>query len=272
MSGWVVNRKLVGSADGWSFRDWIDFWKGLPNDLPEKLLRTNYKVLHGLLLCTAKYNTVLHAQYYSVLCSTTPYYLVLFRNTKYWAVLLPTTKYYSVLQSTTRYCTVWQSTHSTTKYDNVLLIPLGISCIKSGSLGSKKPIVLYRGYPPLWGHRGWENDSVQPISGAISNLGVLKMYLSSFVWHDIVLLGGHWFIQMPWPKQFSKNKLGSKKVTKSWFCTGTTWGEIEMDTSPAFDTQILSYQATRLSFPFWRTVTSKGPESTLPDCCLKLQV
>ena len=106
------------------------------------------------------------------------------------------------------------------------------------------------------------------------------MYLSSFVWHDIVLLGGHWFIQMPWPRQFSKNKLGplilfskwllTKKVTKSWFCTGTTWGE--MDTSPAFDTQILSYQATRLSFPFWRTVTSKGPGSTLPDCCLKLQV
>ena len=117
------------------------------------------------------------------------------------------------------------------------IIPLGISCIKSGSLGSKKPIVLYRRYPPLWGHRGWENDSVQPISGAISNLGVLKMYLSSFVWHDIVLLGGHWFIQMPWPRQFSKNKLGSlilfskwlltKKVTKSWFCTGTTWGEMD---------------------------------------------
>ena len=59
------------------------FWKGLPNDLPEKLLRTNYKVLHSLLLCTAKYNTVLHAQYYSVLCSTTPYYLALFRKTKY---------------------------------------------------------------------------------------------------------------------------------------------------------------------------------------------
>ena len=107
-----------------------------------------------------------------------------------------------------------------------IYIPLGISCIKSGSLGSKKPIVLYRGYPPLWGHRGWENDSVQPISGAISNLGVLKMYLSSFVWHDIVLLGGHWFIQMPWPRQFSKNKLGSlilfskwlltKKVTRKW--------------------------------------------------------
>ena len=47
------------------------FWKGLPNDLPEKLLRTNYKVLHSLLLCTAKYNTVLHAQYYSVLLRTT---------------------------------------------------------------------------------------------------------------------------------------------------------------------------------------------------------
>ena len=70
-------------------------------------------------------------------------------------------------------------------------IPLGITCIKSGTLGSKKPIVLYRGYPPLWGHRGWENDSVQRISGAISNLGALKMYLSSFAWHDIVLLGGH---------------------------------------------------------------------------------
>ena len=35
----------------------------------------------------------------------------------------------------------WSSKYS-------IYIPLGISCIKSGSLGSKKPIVLYRGYPP----------------------------------------------------------------------------------------------------------------------------
>ena len=132
---------------------------------------------------------------------------------------------------------VWQVEIHLFDGTNGSIIPLGISYIKSRSLGSKKPIVLYRGYPPLWGHRGWENDSVQPISGAISNLGVLKMYLSSFVWHDIVLLGVHWFIQMPWPRQFSKNKLGSlilfskwlltKKVTKSWFCTGTTWGEMD---------------------------------------------
>ena len=30
-------------------------------------------------------------------------------------------------------------------------IPLGITCIKSGTLGSKKPIVLYRGYPSCGG-------------------------------------------------------------------------------------------------------------------------
>ena len=74
----------------------------------------------------------------------------------------------------------------------------------------------------------------------ISNLGALKMYLSRFFWHDMVLLGGHWSMQVPDQDSFLKSKLGSlnlfisvqqmatdqkypKMYPKFWFCTETTW-------------------------------------------------
>ena len=42
-------------------------------------------------------------------------------------------------------------THTYHVHWESVCIPLGITCIKSGTLGSKKPIVLYRGYPPCGG-------------------------------------------------------------------------------------------------------------------------